>query len=637
MRRAWLILLALAAPMVPAVPLQVYGQLPLLEDIALSPDGTQVAYVRTVGNTRVVSVLSLTKKAVLGGVRLGEEKLRSIEWADDHNLMIVTSTTGVPWGLIGMPQEWSLLQVYDVGTRKIRQIPSGYQLEDIRMLNVIYARPMVRHVGGHTLLFVPGLYVTDRTLPMLFSVDLETGHEKVVRLGTTTTRGWLVDEKGAVAAQEDYDDRQQYWAVSILRDGRLKQVAGGREAVDIPQLLGFGPFADTLLLSAREDGAPVWRLLSLTDGSLGPPMAERRVLDGPIEDQRSYRLIGGVYTDDSVHCVFFDPVMQARWDSITRAFPNERVHLVSHAADFSRIVVRVDGPIDGYKYELVDLDSRQASPLGNVYDGITAPLEIRRITYDAADGLKIPAYLTLPRGRPATMLPLIVLPHGGPAARDTADFHWWPQALADQGYAVLQPNYRGSTASERLLEAGFGQWGRKMQTDLSDGVRYLVGQGIADPARVCIVGGSYGGYAALAGITLERGVYRCAVSVAGPSDLKRLLRWIDESHGTHSNITQRYWDRFMGVTGPGDAMLDSISPIMHVDAVTAPVLLIHGKDDTVVPYEQSELMYDALRRAKKQVDLVTLKHEDHWLSRSETRLQMLQAMVDFLRANNPPE
>jgi dipeptidyl aminopeptidase/acylaminoacyl peptidase len=187
------------------------------------------------------------------------------------------------------------------------------------------------------------------------------------------------------------------------------------------------------------------------------------------------------------------------------------------------------------------------------------------------------------------------------------------------------------------MEAGFGQWGRKMQTDLSDGVRYLVAQGMVDPARVCIVGASYGGYAALAGVTLDPGVYRCAISVAGLSDLKRMLQWVDEDHMSRANIAQRYWDRFMGVTGPDDTSLDAISPIKHLDAISVPVLLIHGKDDTVVPYEQSDLMYDALRRAKKPVNLVTLKHEDHWLSRSETRLQMLQASVDFLRANNPPD
>jgi dipeptidyl aminopeptidase/acylaminoacyl peptidase len=175
-----------------------------------------------------------------------------------------------------------------------------------------------------------------------------------------------------------------------------------------------------------------------------------------------------------------------------------------------------------------------------------------------------------------------------------------------------------------------------MQTDLSDGVRYLVKEGIADGARVCIVGGSYGGYAALAGVTLDAGVYRCAVSVAGISDVRRMLEWEQAGHPYHE-VTLRYWDRFMGVSGPYDPRVDSISPIKHLDAVTVPVLLIHGRDDTIVPFEQSTVIFDGLRKAKKSVDLVTLKNEDHWLSRSETRLQMLKSCAAFLRTNNPPD
>jgi dipeptidyl aminopeptidase/acylaminoacyl peptidase len=345
-------------------------------------------------------------------------------------------------------------------------------------------------------------------------------------------------------------------------------------------------------------------------------------------------MIGGVYVDDASHYVFFDPVTQAHWDAIVRAFSGERVKLVSNSSDFTKIIVRVDGPTHGYLYELVDMTTHKALPIGDVYDGVTEPLEVRRITFAAADGLSIPAYLTLPHGKPPQNLPLIVLPHGGPAVRDTADFDWWAQALADQGYAVLQPNYRGSELDLSHLAAGYGEWGRKMQTDLSDGVRYLAKEGIVDPARVCIAGGSYGGYAALAGVTLDPGVYRCAVSVAGLSDLKRMLQWTNE---THTQRSQRYWDRFMGVTGPGDPKLDAISPIKHLDAVNVPVLLIHGRDDTVVPFEQSSKMFDALRRAKKEVEMVSLKKEDHWLSRGETRLQMLQASVTFLRAHNPPD
>jgi dipeptidyl aminopeptidase/acylaminoacyl peptidase len=168
-------------------------------------------------------------------------------------------------------------------------------------------------------------------------------------------------------------------------------------------------------------------------------------------------------------------------------------------------------------------------PLGDIYEGVTKPFEVRRITYAAGDGLKIPAYLTLPRGKPAKNLPLVVLPHGGPAGRDTADFSWRPQALADQGYAVLQPNFRGSTISWGFMSKGFGEWGRKMQTDLSDGVRYLAKEGIVDPARVCIVGASYGGYAALASPALDPGVYRCAVAVAGIGDVRRMLASLNAS------------------------------------------------------------------------------------------------------------
>jgi dipeptidyl aminopeptidase/acylaminoacyl peptidase len=153
-----------------------------------------------------------------------------------------------------------------------------------------------------------------------------------------------------------------------------------------------------------------------------------------------------------------------------------------------------------------------------------------------------------------------------------------------------------------------------------------------DPKRVCIVGASYGGYAALAGVTLETGVYRCAVSIAGPADLGRMVSTADYE----SVVARRYWDRFMGSTGPGDPHLRDISPASHADRVTVPVLLIHGQDDTVVPFEQSQLMADALRRAGKPVEFVVLKSEDHWLSRGETRLQMLQATMDFVEKNNPP-
>jgi dipeptidyl aminopeptidase/acylaminoacyl peptidase len=172
-----------------------------------------------------------------------------------------------------------------------------------------------------------------------------------------------------------------------------------------------------------------------------------------------------------------------------------------------------------------------------------------------------------------------------------------------------------------------------MQTDLSDGVRALAANGTIDPKRVCIVGASYGGYAAMAGPTLDPGVYRCAASYAGVSELRRMVAWSKDQHGRE---TERYWERFMGASRPDDPKLTEASPADHVDKVKVPMLLIHGKDDTTVPIEQSLVMADALKAAGKPVELLVLDSTDHWLTKGETRLAMLKAVVAFLEKNNPP-
>jgi dipeptidyl aminopeptidase/acylaminoacyl peptidase len=331
-----------------------------------------------------------------------------------------------------------------------------------------------------------------------------------------------------------------------------------------------------------------------------------------------------------------------------KAFPGQRVSLASTfeapdadatsasmSQDHRKLVVVADSPAGGPVYYLVDIDKRSAVVIGTAYEALKGQDlgEVRPVAFKAADGLALTGYLTLPPGKDAKNLPLIVFPHGGPAARDEPGFDWWAQAMASRGYAVLQVNYRGSDGfGSDFLEAGYGQWGRKMQTDLSDGVRYLAAQGTIDPRRVCIVGASYGGYAALAGATLDTGVYRCAVDVSGISELKRFVAWAQDQSDVS---TERYWTRFMGADGLRDPHLEDISPADHVDRVTIPILIIHGKDDTVVPFEQSQMMVDALRKAGKDVQLVVLNHEDHWLSRGATRLQMLQATMDFLQKNNP--
>jgi dipeptidyl aminopeptidase/acylaminoacyl peptidase len=332
---------------------------------------------------------------------------------------------------------------------------------------------------------------------------------------------------------------------------------------------------------------------------------------------------------------FFDPQDQKVWSAISAAYPGSSVTLQSVSDDRRKFVVRVDSPTDGPAFSLVDLNTGKAKWIGDEYLGLK-PADVapaRSISFKARDDLDLTGYLTLPQGRDQKKLPLVVLPHGGPAVRDEPGFDWWSQALASRGYAVLRVNYRGSTGFGWDFQSqGFGQWGRRMQTDLSDGVRYLASQGVIDSARVCIVGASYGGYAALAGAMLDPGVYRCAASVSGPADLRRMIDWENGRQGRQGIASERYWLRYMGAY----ESLGDISPAEHADKITIPILLIHGKDDTVVPFEQSEMMADALRKAGKPVEFVALKGEDHWLSRGDTRLQMLQAVTAFLEKNNPP-
>jgi dipeptidyl aminopeptidase/acylaminoacyl peptidase len=247
--------------------------------------------------------------------------------------------------------------------------------------------------------------------------------------------------------------------------------------------------------------------------------------------------------------------------------------------------------------------------------------------------LELDGILTLPPGKEPHNLPIIMFPHRGPATYDSAGFDWWAQAFASRGYAVFQPNFRGSTnRDEAFRRAGYGQWGRKMQTDISDGLAELARQGIIDPKRTCIMGTGYGGYAALAGVTLQQGLYRCAVAVAPISDLESFYsRETNASLGL--NVTWRSLRQSLG----HPSTFDEVSPRRNAARADAPIMLIHGKDDTVVLFQQSSAMAGALRAAGKPHELVVLREEDHWLSRAVTRKQMLEAAMRFVQQHNPAD
>ena len=197
---------------------------------------------------------------------------------------------------------------------------------------------------------------------------------------------------------------------------------------------------------------------------------------------------------------------------------------------------------------------------------------------------------------------------------------------------MWQPNFRGSTNRDTAFaRAGYGEWGRKMQTDISDGLEALAAKGVIDMDRACIVGASYGGYAALAGVTVQQDIYRCAVAVAPVSDIQAMYSEDVRTSGG-ARVTK---SALLDQLGPRDRW-DAVSPRLLADRADAPIMLIHGRDDTVVPYSHSSQMADKLKDAGKPYELVELEGEDHWLSLSATRLKMLESAVNFVEKHNPP-
>jgi len=617
--------------------LAIYGRLPQYEEVRVSPDGSKLAMVLTNGDERFVIVRTLAGQQ-LSGVRAGTTKLRGLTWAGEDHLIMVSSQTTEVFDLQGPAREYYMALDFNLVTKKqsllLRSQPDS--------MNVILDAPMVRTINGQPVVFLEGVhFVNNVGLNTLFKVNLKDGNTRMLDGGAREdTDGWLVDAAGEPVAQSLYDGKKGRWSLRMKIGGSWKEIDQADSPMGSYGLSGFGRDGKSVL---------VWR----SDDKRTDILREYRGLDqhedlpgdlqlsGLLHDPDTLALLGGYQLKgDDFTYTFFDPAAQKTWNSVVKAFPNDRITLASWSKNRRKVVVRVDSAAEGPAYAFVDLDAKQASWLGDVYKGVSGETisPVRSIKYKAADGLEISGYLTLPKGRDPKNLPLIVLPHGGPEGRDEPGFDWWSQALASRGYAVLQPNFRGSEGfGWDFVKAGFGEWGKKMQTDLSDGVRDLAKQGIIDPKRVCVVGASYGGYAALAGATLDKGVYRCAVSVAGVADLRKfLLTNIRNSNGV-AGASQRYWLRFMGADGAKDPDLNAISPAQQAAKVDIPVLLIHGKDDTVVRYDQSQAMADALKKAGKPFQFVTLDGEDHWLSRGATRQKMLNETVAFVEKNNPPD
>jgi dipeptidyl aminopeptidase/acylaminoacyl peptidase len=642
----FVIALSAAQAVLAAPSVETYGKLPGIEEVSLSPSGGRYAFIATDGERRRLYVASIDGKP-LQVVEVGTTKVRELEWAgEDHVLVTLTATITLGPQFNVWQAELGTVVVLNVQTGKFFQV---FAKQRDQVANAVFGQFGTAQVDGHWYGWFGGRTCKrDSTgcysildYAELYRVDLDTGSINIAAHGRDDSDEWLISSSGDVVARSFYDEKGGVWRILAGKEGD-QVLAAGQNDFGGAGNLHLGRSADTVVVDVpiggtdQNRGGYEYREFSLAGPA--PAAMDTEHMASPVIDPSTHLWIGEVLLNDEKETTFFTTALEARWRGARKAFPNNIVHLESWSTDFNRLIVFTEGGDDSGTYWLVDIQKHSASPVGAPYPMVKSADvgPVQMVDYRASDGLALRGVLTLPPGKQPKALPLVVLPHGGPAARDYPGFDWWAQAFASRGYAVFQPNFRGSAGyGIQFRNAGMGEWGRKMQTDISDGVADLAKRGIVDPKRACIVGASYGGYAALAGVTVQQGLYRCAVSVAGVADLSDMLVYERKSSNGPLSSSVRYWRAFMGASSSSDSRLTPITPASLAGQADAPVLLIHGDKDTIVPIDQSETMESALKRAGKPVELVKMDNEDHWLSREETRIVMLKSAVAFVEKYNP--
>lgn len=623
---------SVAAPSAPApaaqIPAAAFGKLPFMEDPELSPDGTRVATKLSVQGQQMLAILSLFGKKPPLLVPLGDNDLLSWDWVNDDWLVVRIGNTSPVEGeqfyltrLAGIPANG--------GKPRLIAFKSGGQTASV----------VWRANDGSPRILMSmqkSVYIGADFWPDIDEVDISTGKTRSIVQSRQDVMQWIADPSGAVRMGVGYNDDNRTSKLLYRPDGsssfRVLDRASGRkdESLVFPILLSGSE--KRALTIEKSDGFDALFEFDLTTFQSGKRIFAKPGydIDSVILNPAGTDVAGVRYTSDGGRVHWLDPALAEIQSMLDNAVGTRFAHIVSLSRDQKKMLVWVGDASQPGAYYYFNAEAggsmtRFAFVNGTLGNQSLGPVSMFR--YQARDGLSIEAVLTLPKGLQAKNLPLILLPHGGPEARDTASYDWWAQFLASRGYAVVQPNYRGSTGyGEAFQDAGNGEWGRKMQDDLNDAVADLAAKGVIDPKRVCIAGASYGGYAAMRGAQRDGAKFRCAISFAGVADLNGMMSY--DSRFLYSNASRAGWKQ----SAPD---LKDVSPISHPDEFSTPILIIHGKKDLRVPVSQSRRMVDRLRDAGKPVDYVEQTLGDHYFSREADRIQFLEVMEAFLKKHNP--
>jgi dipeptidyl aminopeptidase/acylaminoacyl peptidase len=598
---------------------------PEIAGAQLSPDGQYVAFLKPWSDTRNIWVKK-TAEPFAAARRVTAEAKRPIPgffWTRDSRLILyVKDNDG--------DENYNVWAVDPTAAKaEGKDVPPSRNLTDAKGARAfIYDVPK----KAPDTIFV-GLNDRDAAWHDLYKVSISTGKRELLRKNTDRISRWVFDLDGTLrlatrtldngdteVLKVDPAGFKAVYTCSVFetcgperfhKDGKRVYMETNKGDVDLTRLVLFEPE------TGKEEPVESDPLNRVDFG--GAHFAEA-----------TDELVATTYEDERTRVYFRDPAWKADYEWLKSRFPGKDIDFASGTADDQVLLVVARSDVDPGQVQLFDRRTKKLALQYAVRERIPREhmAEMRPVRYPSSDGLEVPAFLTLPKGVPAKNLPAILVPHGGPWARDGWGFNNLAQFLANRGYAVLSPNFRGSTGyGKKFLNAGNNQWGDRMQDDVTWGARYLVAQGIADPKRIGIMGGSYGGYATLAGVAFTPDLYAAAVDIVGPSNLLTLLDTIPP-----------YWEAIRLVfynrmgdprTPEGKAQLVRQSPLNSAQKIKTPLLVAQGANDPRVKKAEAEQIVIALRDRGFPVEYILAPDEGHGFARPVNSMALWAASEAF--------
>ncbi len=650
---------ALALPAVWAVerlPIEDFAREPATSRARLSPDGKLLAYLHNFGGRPTLHVLDIDKgkpiRLDLGEAELANEATKSVgsyNWVGNDRLVVTTVVwDNVLYGVIATQADGG------------HAVPiSGYEDNKVTVSRTkLFIREVIHSFNDkdYNILMLDRHELTpgSSNRPDIMKVNTMDGHVVTEVKNPGEVGSWGLDFEGiarvGILSHGDQsgaiyrENEKTPWRTILPLQDRLGKM----------RPIGFDREGDKVLVTALTKDKR-WSIFRLDpkDGSLGEPLLEdpeydiipesfRPSFDGvplvnPIFSHAKKTLVGVRYFTESARMKWYDREFAALQASVDRALPNTVNILVNTSEDENRLLWLAYSDQSAGEYFLMD-KAKHSLKLLATRMGWLKPAQMAQmfgVKYTARDGLVVHGYLTVPVGHEMKNLPLVVMPHGGPWARDVWSFDPLVQLLANRGYAVLQMNYRGSPGyGEELFRGARRQIGKKIQDDIEDATRWAIAAGVADPKQIAIMGASYGGYSTLFGLGRNPELYRCGISLFGVTDWPAIFD--DRKSDSDYKDANRHWRREIGDPDKDREMLASISPVNFADKIAAPVLIIQGKTDRTVPQDQAKRMIDALTKAGRKPESLFLPNLGHTYGNEKQRTEIFKAVVAFLEKNLGP-